>query len=318
MPRVSALIPTYERAAYVGGAIETVLAQSYADIEAVVVNDGSTDWTRDVLAEYAGHGRVQIHHNEENRGISSSFNRAAAEADGELLCILGDDDRWHPEKVEQQVRQMDSLPSEYGVVYTGGVATEEGRVVHVDRPTWEENIYPEIIAAWKLDPHSGHMLRREAFEAVGGFDTDFPRCVDREMCIRLAKEYRFAYLDELLVERLVHNTNISHEPEQADVNAMILEKYGAEIDARPEVASTLYARWHGMRARVACERGDRWEAAREYWAALTARPAAFRLVLLLLAVLGPAVFERASTLRRRLLDARLHATTDPFWDRTEK
>ena len=99
---------------------------------------------------------------------------------------------------------------------------------------------------------------------------------------------------------------------------MILDKYGAEIDACPEVASTLYARWHGMRARVACERGDRWEAAREYWAALTARPTAFRLVLLVLALLGPRVFEHASVIRRRLLDARLRATTDPFWDRTEK
>ena len=200
MPRVSALIPTYERAEYVGGAIETVLAQSYADIEAVVVNDG----TRAVLKQYTEDDRVRVHHDEANRGISFSFNRAAAEADCELLCILGDDDRWHTEKVEQQVRQMDSLSDEYGVVYTGGVATKEGQVVQVDRPTWEGDIYPEIIAAWKLDPHSGHMLRREAFEAVGGFDTDLPRCVDREICIRLAKAYHFAYLDELLVERLVH------------------------------------------------------------------------------------------------------------------
>jgi glycosyltransferase involved in cell wall biosynthesis len=295
-----------------------VLSQTYTGIEAVVVNDGSTDGTRDVLAEYAENDRVQVHHNDRNRGIASSFNRAASEADGELLCILGDDDRWHPEKVEKQVREMDALPPEYGVLYTGGVATENGRVVQVDRPIWEGDIYPEIIAAWKLDPHSGHMLRREAFEAVGGFDADFPRCVDREICIRLAKEYRFASLEELLVERIVHDGNISHEPAQADVNALIFDKYGAEIDRYPAVERTLHARWHGMYGRVARERGDRWEAARQYWAALTARPTAFRSLLVVLALLGPRVFERASVLRRCLLDARLRATTDPFWDRTAK
>lgn len=112
------------------------------------------------------------------------------------------------------------------------------------------------------------MIRREAFEAVGGFETDFPRCVDRDMCIRLANEYRFAFVDELLIERLIHGKNISHEPEQADVNAMITEKHATEIRQYPAVKRTLYARWHQMRGAVARQSGDRVEALRYHWAAL--------------------------------------------------
>ena len=316
MPRVSALIPTYNRADYVGGAIETVLAQTYQDIEAVVVNDGSTDNTRDVLAEYADDERVQVHHNDQNQGISYSFNRAAAEARGELLCILGDDDRWHPEKISKQVYRMGQLDETYGVLYTGGVTTNNGKIVGVDRPSWQGDIYPEIIGAWELNPHSSHMIRREAFESVGGFDTDFPRCVDREMCIRLAQEYRFDYLPELLVERMIHGENISHEPEQANVNKMILEKYGGELREYPGVRRTLYARWNQMQSTVAREHGDRWQGIKHSLAALRYRPTVFRVLLVVLAVLGSDVFEFGSTLRRGLRRAGMRATTDRFWTRT--
>lgn len=315
MPRVSALIPTYNREEYVGGAIETVLSQTYSDIEAVVINDGSTDNTRDVLAQYSDHERVQVHHNDHNRGISYSFNRAAVEAQGELFCILGDDDRWAPQKISKQVRRMDQLDEAYGVLYTGGVSTKNGKVVDVDRPSWQGDIYPEIIAAWELAPHSSHMIRREAFESVGGFDTDFPRCVDREMCIRLAREYRFDYLSDLLVERIIHSGNISHEPEQANVNKMIWEKYSDEIKQHPEVRRTLKAQWNQMQSTVARDRGDRWQTIQHSWAALRYQPTIFRVLLFILAVLGPSAFRLASSLRRKLLRARMHATTNQFWTR---
>ena len=99
MPLVSAILPTYNRAEYVGGAIDTVLAQTHDEMEVVVVNDGSTDSTEERLAEYADDDRVRVRHNEENRGISASMNRAADLADGEFICVLNDDDRWHEQKV---------------------------------------------------------------------------------------------------------------------------------------------------------------------------------------------------------------------------
>lgn len=77
---------------------------------------------------------------------------------------------------------------------------KNGEVINVDRPNRQGDLYPEIIGTWGLTPHSSHMIRREAFEAVGGFDTDFPRGVDREICIRLARDYQFDYFPDILAQ----------------------------------------------------------------------------------------------------------------------
>lgn len=94
MATVSALISTYNRCEYVAGAIDTVLNQTYDDIEAIVVDDCSTDQTPELLKQYEEYDRVRTVRNEENSGIAASHNRAAELADGEYLCILDDDDRW--------------------------------------------------------------------------------------------------------------------------------------------------------------------------------------------------------------------------------
>ncbi|SFR36858.1 glycosyltransferase family 2 protein [Halogeometricum limi] len=313
MTSVSVLIPTYNRAAYVGGAIDTVLEQTYSDIEAVVVNDGSDDDTRAVLDARAG-DRVRVFHNDENRGISYSFNRAAAEARGEYLCILGDDDRWHPVKVERQVRRMESLGDEYGVVYTGGFCVRDDVVTDVSRPSWRGDIYPEILGTFGVGPHSGHMIRREAFEAVDGFDTAFPRGVDWDMSIRLAKRYKFDYLPELFVRRTLHDDNISREPEQMDLYSLVLDKYADELYRHPDALCRLYSQWYYQkRATHALHRGETRRAARYFLSAFRLRPTATLALSCLVSMLGPRGFDAAGTVRRRMTDWRIRATGEYPW-----
>ena len=257
------MIPTYNRADHVGGAIRTVLRQSYDDVEAVVVDDGSTDETPSVLARYADDPRVVVRTNERNRGIAESFNRAAAAASGDLLCILGDDDRWHPEKVRRQVDRMDALDDEYAVVYTGGVATSvaDGDIVTEFRPEPRGDIYPDVLRTFSLNPHSSHMVRRSCFEAVGGFDTDFPHGVDWEMNIRLARRYKFDFIDEPLVNRRIHDTNVSQTAEsQARLYGWIREKFADQYRRYPEAGRSMRTRHHRLSAHAAMRRGDRREA----------------------------------------------------------
>ncbi|MFC7198026.1 glycosyltransferase family 2 protein [Halospeciosus flavus] len=309
MALVSALIPTYNRAEFVTGAVETVLNQTYDDVEAVVVDDGSTDGTRDALARYADDDRVRVHSNDENRGIAYSFNRAADLADGEFYCILGDDDRWHPEKVERQVERMRERSDEYGVVYTAGIITADGRVARRYTPTRRGDIYPDILAGFDLHPHSGHMLRREAFEAVDGFDTDFPRGVDWEMCVRLAREYAFDYVDEPLVERTRHGDNVSAEPEQVTVNRLMWEKHGDEIRAHPAVEREFRGNWARNRAFVALDRGAWREAVRAGSEALRRHPTPQNALTFGLAVGGPVAFTAAAHTRRLVADVRSRLDT---------
>src|SRR5699024_8254411 len=131
---VSAILPTYNRAEYLDGAIDTVLHQTHDDIEVVVVDDGSTDGTEERLAAYADDDRVRVRHNDENRGIAASMNRAADLANGEFICVLNDDDRWHEEKVEKQLGRFERASENVGVVYTGGVVKQDDSIVRVYRP----------------------------------------------------------------------------------------------------------------------------------------------------------------------------------------
>ena len=302
MTLVSAILPTYNRADYVSGAIETVLEQSHDEIEVVVVDDGSTDDTDERLAAYAEDDRVRVRHNEENRGISASMNRAADLADGEFICVLNDDDRWHEEKVEKQLAAFERAGEDVGIVYTGGVVKQGERVVRVYRPERRGDIYPEVIARFGLHPHSSHMLRAECFE-LGGFDPDFPRGVDWDHCIRLAREYEFEYVDERLVERIFHTNNISQQlTHGVEVNRMVWEKYREEIERYPDIERRLREKQCRAHARVALERGQRRRAFAYARRAMGYERTAESAFIVLFAVLG----RRALGAARRARDAAMN------------
>ncbi|ESP86933.1 glycosyltransferase family 2 protein [Candidatus Halobonum tyrrellensis] len=303
MPLVSVLTPTYDRVDRLPGAIRTVRAQTHDDVEHVVVNDGSTDGTRAYL-DGVDDDRVRVRHNDGNRGIAYSFNRAADAADGEFYCILGDDDRWHPEKVDRQLAAFREADDRFGVAYTGGVLTAGGRVSRRYRPTREGNIYPEILAAFGLHPHSGHMLTREAFEAAGGFDEAMERGVDWEMCVRLARVTEFLPVPGVLVQRPRHGGAISDQPEQTRVHDYIYEKYREEFAAHPAVDRAFRANRARIRAYNAARAGERRPAVREAATALRLRPSVAHLGLLLTGLVGRRSFDLAARLRRAVADAR--------------
>jgi glycosyltransferase involved in cell wall biosynthesis len=305
MTLVSAILPTYNRAEYVSGAIDTALNQTHDEMEVVVVNDGSTDGTEERLAAYADDDRVCVRHNEENRGISVSMNRAADLADGEFICVLNDDDRWHPEKVEKQLAVFEQTDEAVGIVYTGGVVKQGESVVRVYRPERRGDIYPAVIARFGLHPHSSHMLRAECFE-LGGFDADFPRGVDWDHCIRLAQEYEFEYVDERLVERIFHTDNISQQlTHGVEVNRLIWEKYRDEIRKYPDIERRLREKQCRARGRVALERGQRRRAFGYARRALRYEPSAESVFIMLFAVLGRHALAAARRARDAAMDWRV-------------
>jgi glycosyltransferase involved in cell wall biosynthesis len=318
MPTVSVITPTYNRAEYLEGAIETVLDQTYDDIEMIVANDASTDETRSVLKQYTTDDRVRALHNEKNRGISVSRNRAAEIAQGTYLCILDDDDRWHRTKVEKQVRMMERLGEEYAVIYTGGIRRGErtGHVIRTFEPERRGNIYPEVLGSWQLDPHSGHMIRKSCFEAVSGFDPEMTTCNDWELSIRLARKYKFDYIAEPLVEQIDHGENTSsvstasNEWTHSDGWEKIYEKYGDEIVNYPEVRRVFHARWDHMRGIEAISSGAHGTAIRRFWSAFNRDPTVFRALLVGLAVLGPRAFALGGKVQRTAVEVRTSNTLD--------
>lgn len=298
MPLVSALIPTYNRADRVGGAIDSALAQTHDELEVVVVNDGSTDDTPAVLAEYADNDRVRVRHNEENRGIAATFDRAAEVANGEYLGILGDDDRWRPEKTARQLDRFAQLSDDYGIVYAGGVRVDDdGQILTEVHPSAHGDCYPEILTEFPLAPHSSHLLRASCLDAVGGFDTDFPEAVDWEVNIRLAREFRVAYVDEILVERQFHGGNVSggaltgNPAYQVAARDRIWRKFREELRAHPETERRFAATHEKHRGRVAVGDRDRRRATAHFLAASWLDPSVEHLGSLAAAAIHPRLYD---------------------------
>jgi glycosyltransferase involved in cell wall biosynthesis len=198
MPLVTAAIPTYNRARYVGEAIESVLAQTYRDLDVLVVDDGSTDETPEVAGRYGDRIRYL---RQENRGRSAARNAAVEAARGELIAFCDSDDRWLPDKVERQVA---ALRDGVGMVHGHIEAIDpEGRVLP-EETEFHQRLFREAHRggvtyagyAWECRCFSSTVLiRAEAFERVGLYDTSL-LLDDYDLYLRLALEYEILFLDE--------------------------------------------------------------------------------------------------------------------------
>ena len=337
MTLVSAIVPTYDRPSFIDGAVETALAQTHDEMEVVVVCDPPADETRAVLERYADDERVRAVYNDERLGISASRNRAVELARGEYVCILDDDDRWGPQKVEKQLEVMEAN-SDCGVVYTGGLVRKDGRIVGKYQPSMSGDIYPEILARFGLKPYSGHMIRAECFETVGGYDTDFDCGEDWDHAIRVAREYEYEYVPEPLVVRQFHDSNASElavdqvDRLQLDLEASmdiagrIWSKYREELDRHPAVERRLRHGRHVSYGWTEIERNNRRRAFRYGWEAAKYGPTVASFAVCCFALLGPSALDLVRSVRDTLTDSQIERSavdwqreiqTEPTTDEAE-
>ena len=203
MPRVSIIIPTYNCARYLGRAIDSARAQTYKDYEILVIDDGSTDDTKDVVMQY---GRQVIYLYQENRGVSAARNHAISKASGGLLAYLDADDMWYPEKLERQVAFLDAH-QECGMVHSEiSVINEQDEIVH-DRFNEEtKRSVPQGYCVQELLKCSHIQTltvveRRNCFDRAGVFDERLPVAEDYLHWIMIAAEGQaVGYLAEPLAK----------------------------------------------------------------------------------------------------------------------
>ena len=139
-PRVSVVIPTFNRASILGNAIESVLSQTYDSYEIIIVDDGSTDDTSSVVTKFNS-SRINYLY-QENKGRSSARNKALSLANGEYIAFLDSDDKFYPQKLELQVTLLDSNPA-FGMSYTSArVSDEHGKEIFRDGIA--EGTYPYL------------------------------------------------------------------------------------------------------------------------------------------------------------------------------
>ncbi|HXG18411.1 MAG TPA: glycosyltransferase family 2 protein [Methylomirabilota bacterium] len=209
-PKVTAVIPVYNREKYVGEAIDSVLAQTFTDFELLVIDDGSTDRSRKVVQSYRD-SRIRLVVNDANQGIPRTRNKGVQLAQGEYLAFLDSDDWAYPERFAKQVAFLDRHP-EYAAVGTWAVwMDEEGRSL---RRVQRKPVFPDEIAALRLFrqgiTNSTSMARTAVlreFEHREKYDLS----EDFDLWVRIAAKHKLAALPEVLVRCRRHKRRISLE-----------------------------------------------------------------------------------------------------------
>lgn len=207
--RVSIIIPTFNRSSIIGKAVECALAQTYRNAEVIVVDDGSTDDTRDALEPYIGRIRYL---RQSNSGPSAARNHGAREADCDIIAFLDSDDHWLPEKIARQVSLLARVGAGIAccvcnaavVGMDGTPAGETFDSASLD-VGFAEGLWinpQEILSTRFLLFNQVVAVRREAFERVGGFDESLRLLEDYELSMRLASLGSWAVIaDPLVVKR---------------------------------------------------------------------------------------------------------------------
>jgi len=198
---ISVVIPSYNSAAYLADAIDSALNQTLAPLEVIVVNDGSTDETAQLLERYRG--RINPI-SQENRGLSAARNRGIAAAQGDLIAFLDADDIWLPEKMEKQLGCLEEHPQAalvHSQLYYWDTQTGERTIQrHRGRHEYTGRCYHRLFFQNGVIP-STMIVRRECLAKVGGFDEEIrrPTCQDYDLCLRIARHYEFGFVDEPLI-----------------------------------------------------------------------------------------------------------------------
>jgi glycosyltransferase involved in cell wall biosynthesis len=210
MPRVSVIVPTYNQDKYLGFCIDSILNQTYRDFELIVVDDGSTDTTQEIVAKYNANVRY-IH--KQNGGTPSALNAGIRVANGEYLAWLSSDDLYLPNKLEKQIAQLSEC-SEIKVLHTAFYLVDtNGNVIR--KVVFSQDVFSDFSPV-KLMKHntingSSILFHRECIERVGLFDESIHGTEDWDMWIRMACYYKFGYLSEPLISYRWHDSNFSHK-----------------------------------------------------------------------------------------------------------
>ena len=283
-PIISVLLPTYNRAAMITRAIESVLGQEFTDLELIVIDDGSTDETPRVISKIADR-RLRYIYFEQNRGNCAARNQGIQQARGEFIAQIDSDDLWLPQKISyqfnlfQKYKHLDLICCNYvdlddvrGTSIDNYSRNEQAfrrlQVRELEKDAWEIlGGLPEALLGFDLILHSSVMLRRTIMEMLGGYNENLRGGGDLECWWRAAlRGMKFSHTSRILVERHIHGENLisdkvvslKHHLQALQICEQDARDLGRN-DLLPLFQDVKYGSWHGIMLEQA-RRGKRMEA----------------------------------------------------------
>lgn len=280
-PRVSILTPVYNGARYITHAIESALAQTYPDFELIIVNDGSTDNSAEVVRPYLADPRIK-YLEQTNGGVASARNAALRVALGSYIGFLDQDDLWLPEKLRLQVQYLDDHP-DVGLVHANqSYIDSDGRHIRIQFDDgfskvsdwcFEELFIKNRIAVLTV------LARKSALDRTGPLNEAISGGDDYEMWLRVSKHFPIGHLDQALAHYRTHESNVSNDSfrmTRTDLGAIqsILRSYpearkqlsAGVVDARLFELNYQLGGWYMWKAQ------DHASAKHFYWQAIRSQP----------------------------------------------
>lgn len=239
-PLVSIIIPTYHGTDTIGMAVNSVLNQSYANLEIIVVDDNGSGTefqlkTEKKLQNYISKNQIIYLKHNKNLNGSAARNTGMRAANGKYYSFLDDDDLLLPLKIEKQVKLFETSDNELGLVYCSGFvvkSTGKGYKLNIV----DEDILYNLLSGNLRFNSSMIMIRKEVFESTNGFDESYQRHQDWEFCCRVLSQYKGKCLPEHLVIKYVIDRNVPSNPDKAvqlrlyflTMNQKIISGFGPE------------------------------------------------------------------------------------------
>ncbi len=212
MARVSVIIPTYNRASLLPQAVESVLGQSFKDLELIIVDDGSTDNTREVVAGFSGPITYLY---QKNQGRSAARNNGYKISKGEYICFLDSDDLFSDEKIKKQVELLDAF-KDVGLAYCDyRIINHRGEVIpktdNFSRQVLQKGAIFRSLLYFCYVPLVSVIIRRECIIKEGGFNKDCEPAEDYDWLLRMTKIYQAGFVEEPLCSYRRHEGNTSSD-----------------------------------------------------------------------------------------------------------
>lgn len=259
MASVSIVVSAYNYAAYIGFALDSLLKQTYEDFEVLIVDDGSTDNTSEVVRPYLDDERFSYHF-KENGGQASAKNHGIHLAQREYIAFLDADDIWEADKLEKQLPLFED--ASVGVVFSGRSYIDKDNVL---TPFFDIRLK----RGWVLDDlfvdnfvcFSSSIVRQSVFEKIGCFDEELAMGIDYELWMRVATQYKFDYVDLPLVQYRVGHGNMSQNVAKRIAHAWKIMRRVMEVPdicqkLSPEAVDRAFAMTHCSEAKVQFKSGE--------------------------------------------------------------
>lgn len=303
--KVSVVLPTFNRASSLARAIQSVLAQTYRNLELIVVDDASSDGTLDVLRSFQD-SRLRWIRNQSRTGVSAARNRGASEASGEWLAFQDSDDEWRVEKLARQMRAADS---DVALVLCGDLVVNDYAYSFMGVATDAPIVDLDDQLLIRIPGAQCFLVPRSVFAATRGFDVQLNCSEDWELALRLSEHGRVRMVNEpLVIRQKTPGSLYSDEPSRARNLRIILKRHQPRFKHHPQA----WASHCNLLGQSECLQGRMSDGRQWILKALSAAPASLRTwANLTFSFMGVTIFRRYLTVAR-FLRSRLVPPTRPL------